>query len=217
MRFVLVSFVFLGWAFFELSGGTGFEPRGVRSPQLATTSQTTPDTSRPATTAQPVEVSSLVAKSAIAPRKARPAETASAVDSQVAARTPAQVRISLSQGMSLFPASEPGTGAALASQDGEVLSLAQIAAQSSFDRPTAPSVRQPAVRSEPDSDIREVTGTRVNMRDGPGTIYPVISRLNIGQEVEVLSASGTGWLRLRTVQGQQVGWASASLIGKDAR
>ena len=59
-----------------------------------------------------------------------------------------------------------------------------------------------------------MAGTRVNMRDGPGTIYPVILRLRIGQQVEVLETSGTGWLRLRTVQGQQVGWVAASLISK---
>ena len=63
------------------------------------------------------------------------------------------------------------------------------------------------------TDLREVAGTRVNMRDGPGTIYPVIARLHLGQEVEVLDDSGTGWLRLRTTEGRVTGWASKSLIG----
>ena len=76
---------------------------------------------------------------------------------------------------------------------------------------------EPAASSPPPADIREITGTRVNMRDGPGTIYPVITRLTIGHEVEVLGESGTGWLRLRTMPEEQIGWISASLVSKARR
>ncbi len=50
------------------------------------------------------------------------------------------------------------------------------------------------------------------MRDGPGTIYPVVARLDIGHNVEVLGDSGTGWLRLRTLPEDQFGWISSSLV-----
>ena len=30
MRFVIISFLFMGFAFYELSGGADFEPRGRR-------------------------------------------------------------------------------------------------------------------------------------------------------------------------------------------
>ena len=77
-------------------------------------------------------------------------------------------------------------------------------------------VAAPAPPPELKPDLRKVTGTRVNMRDGPGTIYPVIARLVLGDEVEVLSTSGTGWLRLRTLPERRIGWVASSLIGKKA-
>lgn len=240
MRYVLVCFVFLGWAFFELSGGARFEPRGVRASRMQVATETLPaatglaPASGPASDPASGPASELVAKPAIAPRKVKPepgaaiaadatdtdaSEPTGRTEGQAATRTPQVVRSSMSQGLRLFATADTN-GMAFASLDGEVLSLGQIAAQSSFDRPApdpAPDPAPPraAARAAPASDIREVTGTRVNMRDGPGTIYPVIERLSIGQEVEVLSNSGTGWLRLRTVGSQQVGWASASLIGRN--
>jgi len=65
---------------------------------------------------------------------------------------------------------------------------------------------------EPERDVRRVTGTRVNMRFGPGTNFPVIGKLQMGQQVEVLEDDGNGWVRLRLQQGSQVGWIAASLV-----
>lgn len=214
MRFVLLSFLFLGWAFYELSGGAGFEPRGVRAPdpqpEIARTAL--PGAAR--SNAGPVranDAGALVAKPAIAPSKPRepaapePEAIAQGAPAETAAREDMRrARSSLLQGLALFPATEPG---------GEVASLGDIATRAPAPKvePATLTASRPAL-SEP--DLREVAGTRVNMRDGPGTIYPVILRLRIGQQVEVLETSGTGWLRLRTVQGQQVGWVAASLISK---
>ncbi|WP_161492543.1 SH3 domain-containing protein [Pseudophaeobacter leonis] len=72
----------------------------------------------------------------------------------------------------------------------------------------------PAVASESYLDIREIRASRVNMRQGPGTIYPVMSRLLAGDEVLILEDSGTGWLQLRTRKGNKIGWVAASLVSK---
>ncbi|MBI6629219.1 SH3 domain-containing protein [Pontibaca sp. S1109L] len=64
-------------------------------------------------------------------------------------------------------------------------------------------------------DIRLVIGTNVNMRQGPGTSYPVIARMDLGDKVEVLSDPGNGWLRLRNLREMRIGWIAASLIGKE--
>ena len=45
-------------------------------------------------------------------------------------------------------------------------------------------------------DRRTIRASRVNMRQGPGTSYPVITRLLGGEEVIVIEDSGTGWLHL---------------------
>ncbi|AHC99450.1 ligand-binding protein SH3 [Leisingera methylohalidivorans DSM 14336] len=67
---------------------------------------------------------------------------------------------------------------------------------------------------EPEKDIRQIRASRVNMRQGPGTNYPVIARLLGGDEVIVFEDSGTGWLHLRAPGKGKVGWIAASLVSK---
>ncbi len=70
----------------------------------------------------------------------------------------------------------------------------------------------PAAVLEPEPDIRTVTGTRVNMRNGPGTEYDVIGQLVQGALAEVIAAPGNGWLRIRTLKDQRVGWMAERLL-----
>ncbi|MFC6688707.1 SH3 domain-containing protein [Jhaorihella thermophila] len=216
MRFAIVSFVFLFWAFYELSGGADFEPRGRRP---------TPQADLAADRAAPV-VEKVAARPAIAPRKPHPrtADVPSAQESpvsepaadppQTAPHKPPRLAASVGAGLSLFP---PVAGnASLAASGGPIPSLATIAARPASQTETSTTTVTPdTTPTEP--DIREIIGTRVNMRDGPGTIYPATARLMLGQKVEVLEDSGTGWLRLKTVQSGLRGWVAASLVSKPAR
>lgn len=217
MRFVLVSFVFLFWAFYELSGGEDFVPRGVRPPKPEPVAAVTDEPA--AAPAGPVEAASLVAKPAIAPRKPRPTAPAAIADRGDSVQVPAaeptapRVRASLSDGLTLFPVTQPSDQVSFAAVDGSAVSLGEIAASSASVTPANLPARA-ATPTEPPRDMREVSGTRVNLRDGPGTVYPVIARLRIGQKVEVLGESGTGWLRLRTEENGLNGWVAASLISK---
>lgn len=210
MRFVLLSFAVLSFAFYELSGGADFEPRGVRPPKPERIAQT--ETPKTASQVTPVVATTLVAKPAIAPRKTaefRPQPKNELTAEQEAAGL-AQISASLSSGGDLFqPAATQAFS--LASLEQGVASI-QAADVDVSDTP-APAPEY----VEPEPDLREVMGTRVNMRDGPGTIYPVVARLNIGHQVEVLSESGTGWLRLRVLPERQTGWVAASLITKKSR
>lgn len=225
-RFVVLSFLFMGWAFYVLSGGADFEPRGMRPPKPV--AQTAAADPKPAPAQQPVRTLALAAKPVIAPRKSRttPArdtawtETARAettrtettrAEQENAAKLD-QVRSSLSQGLTQYS----GYSGAGALGPITLTSLGQGAAGLATAKPETAPKQAPTEHTAPERDIREVTGTRVNMRDGPGTIYAVIARLNIGTQVEVLSESGTGWLRLRILPEQQVGWAAAALISKKA-
>ncbi|WP_165978747.1 SH3 domain-containing protein [Antarcticimicrobium luteum] len=223
---MIASFLILAWTFYELSGGTDFEPRGMRppkpEPQIAEAK--TPLASRaPAAvialrTPRATDPAVITDESRIARLKAQQAERAARL---------AQLRSGLGQPL-VFYSGQPGNGSA-AGQAGTgpdhtglggaggiaLTSLEQGAAGLRAAEPEPAAA--PAPRAEPEPDLREVTGARVNMREGPGTIYPVVARLVLGHEVEVLSASGTGWLRLRTLPEQQVGWVASSLIGKDRR
>ena len=217
-RFILVSFAFLALAFYELSGGADFQPRvGPAQPD----SDPGVAAITPSAKARPVKAATLVASPAIAPFQAGqtspdpapgPVDRVESADADIEAVAKLdQIRSSLNQGLSLFADSDP------VAQPLMLASLEQGAAGMST-APLADTTTPEVVEmAPPPADIREITGTRVNMRDGPGTIYPVISRLTIGREVEVLGESGTGWLRLRIMPERQIGWISASLVSKANR
>jgi len=201
-RLIIVSFLILAWAFYELSGGGAFEPRGLRPP-------------KPAPREAVVRPKPAPAAPVIAPRRDRadaPSETTpetqrAALKARQLARADRLAQIRQGLGTDLSGFSGAGAGIALTALDQGIAGL----------RETTPEpALAPAPPPKPKPDLREVTGTRVNMRDGPGTIYPVVARLALGEEVEVLSASGTGWLRLRTLPDQQIGWVAASLVSKKA-
>jgi hypothetical protein len=208
-RFIFLSFAFLGWAFYELSGGADFQPR-VANTTVEAVVATATAIPQPQTQPQtrPVKAVALVARPAIAQVKPQPANSdavllphavaAVLTDATASTSNLDQIRAGLAQPL-LLASLEQGVAG---------LSAAPV---------VAADAAVGANWTPPEADIREITGTRVNMRDGPGTIYPVISRLTIGHEVEVLGDSGTGWLRLRILPEQQTGWISASLVSKDSR
>lgn len=86
-----------------------------------------------------------------------------------------------------------------------------------------PSLIAPADVSEPievpeevitevAQDIRSVSGTRVNVRGGPGTEYAVVASLIQGDQVEVIDDTGEGWVLLRLPDGESVGWVADFLL-----
>lgn len=188
--FILVTFGFLGAAFYQLSGGADFEPRGKRSDNVATLKPYSAEEKSVSS------VQDLTRKAAvIAPRK-ETEQTATALTDL------AQARPAVGDGMELMNGTQPVAGLQLAS-------LEQGVATGS-DTQSAEQVAQ----AKPKNDIRKVKGNRVNLRQGPGTNYPIIARLNGGYKVEILSDPGNGWLRLRTSEDKRIGWISATLVTK---
>ena len=61
-------------------------------------------------------------------------------------------------------------------------------------------------------DYRSIAGGGVNLRRGPGTSFAVISQLVRGDEVEVLSDPGAGWVKLRALKGNHVGWMAGNFL-----
>jgi hypothetical protein len=77
---------------------------------------------------------------------------------------------------------------------------------------TARSAAPVASRSE-GAAFRPVIAASANVRGGPSTGFPVVGRLTRGEEVEVVEADASGWLRIR-VQGDGIdGWVAARLLG----
>lgn len=206
-KFIIATFLMLGFAFYELSGGDEFEPRGVRPVKSVEA-----DKNEPQIVAD-VPVSESKTETVIAPRK-----TTTSVSADTTTQAPteaalvlAQARANLSQGLTLLSDQNPTQGLQLASLSDGLSGLQNAVVDP--EETVIEYSEQPAVF---DQDIREIKGTRVNMRQGPGTNYPVVTRLTLGHEVEVLSESGTGWLRLRSMPEGTMGWISASLVTKKA-
>jgi uncharacterized protein YgiM (DUF1202 family) len=210
-KYVFLSFIFMGWAFFELSGGTDFvtpvdpgltvastplpAPEPGEPVEIATTAliSPTPSTVTAAATSEPDIAASTI------PNTPEPAsKPPQLVD---LTETPPITLVSLEQSREEF-------GGRLDGFDPNAIRL-------STTETTEPELN---VELElPPVDLRTVSGIRVNMRNGPGTTYDVLARLTLGDEVEVLEDSGSGWLRLRLVSNRTVGWISASLISKPLR
>ncbi len=57
----------------------------------------------------------------------------------------------------------------------------------------------------------EVTGTRVNLRAGPGTNHPVVGRADLGERMEPVGDTGANWIRVRRADGQEA-WIFAKFL-----
>lgn len=198
-RLILISFAILGWTFYVMSGGSNFEPRGMRSEQpVRLAAKPAPE--------QPTDTAALVAN--VTTRT--PVVGTQPVAAQTAALEVPAEATSLEALNGISITDDPAATITLASLEDGVAGLTETSTETTED------TTLPAAQPELPKDIREISGTRVNMRDGPGTIYPIVGKATIGQKVEVLSDSGTGWLRLRVLPQQQVGWISTSLVRKTA-
>ncbi|MCW1950271.1 MAG: SH3 domain-containing protein [Octadecabacter sp.] len=65
---------------------------------------------------------------------------------------------------------------------------------------------------EPELDIRQVGSSRVNMRMGPSTNFEVITTLNSGTKLEILSVNEDGWANVSTVDRGIEGWMAERLL-----
>ena len=169
-KFIIVSFLALGLAFYELSGGTDFVPQE----RIVT------------------------AKAPIAAQSAADQMTNVAVSRSNAASlialNPTVTTVSLE---TTTPIAEPAVAAS-----------PTIAATTTEVPITEAAVTQIASAA----DIRAVAGSRVNMRQGPGTSFGVIDTLDGGTRTEVLEVNADGWARIEVVNTGQVGWMAARLL-----
>ncbi|MDA9208018.1 SH3 domain-containing protein [Octadecabacter sp.] len=159
--YVWLTFAFMGWGYYEMSGGDEFVP--VQEPVLA------------AAEIEPVE--NLVTR----------------------ASTPTLLSVSSSNVSTSQPAEAaiiPAAAQAVQLEDTEVETIVEVA---------APIEAAPL-------DIRQVAGSRVNMRMGPSTDFDVITTLNSGAEMEVLEVNADGWARVSTVDRGIEGWMAERLL-----
>ncbi|WP_158964826.1 SH3 domain-containing protein [Chachezhania sediminis] len=212
-RFVLVSFLLLGLAFYELSGGADFEPAKVRRSVEFAPESPVDVTERDAVivVAQPAEARPLQAETVLAQVETlatKPVVTAPPPQPTAAEQIKFGLTTLPNGGAPVTRLSAlETTGTALAGLGTAGLSVL-IDAASDDQAPTEVMVEEDV----DGPDIRQITATRVNMRGGPGTGFDVVGQLSQGTQVRVVGEPSNGWLMLRTVGDDQLGYVAASLV-----
>jgi len=211
-KFVFLSLIVMGWAFFELSGGKDFKPRVT--PALIVTAST------PLAIPEPDEPAEIVTTALILPTPVDSKVTVTEISSAPAPEDPEPVLqepidLTKKPPVTLISLEKNGDvfGGLLAEFDPNAIRLSTTLTNETTN-PTSEVTAEPDL---PPIDLRTISANHVNMRNGPGTTYDVVTRLKLGEEVEVLGDSGSGWLRLRLVSNRTVGWISASLVSKPLR
>ncbi|MDQ7071511.1 MAG: SH3 domain-containing protein [Rhodobacterales bacterium] len=194
-RFILVTFVFLGWSFYELSDDADFTPE-QRIAQSDVPQETTPT--------QGVSAVAPVTETAgyATPRPIALPHTTTFAPVTLASLPAPETRNS---------AFAVDTGNARRVPRTDVETEAETATQADQPAPPQTAVVPPSNPVKP-KYIREVRGTRVNMRGGPGTRYSVLAKLTKGMEVEVIGIPGDGWVKLRVIETGRVGWMAERLV-----
>ncbi|MFG6499864.1 SH3 domain-containing protein [Sulfitobacter sp. 1A13191] len=225
-RFIFLTFGFMGWAFYEMSGGADFVPAG---PQMASA-----EAAEAALIASATPSSNLVtATAANAARKAESPITPFAERTPARDATATRVALNLTT-LSDLPQANDGMVQKAAATPADRAGAKVVKAKAvSTPAPkvekaayTTTSANAPAVIpsliegadngatfvSTTQADIREVNGTRVNVRGGPGTNFGVVGKLGKGDAVEVIEDNGAGWVRFRSVDGSESGWMADFLL-----
>lgn len=229
-RFILITFAFLGWSFYELSGGADYEPR-TNSIQARALLDDVRPVARPVRThvAQLTGVGGIGTTTDTATPAALPADTPARV---TAPRSDSDndggARITLASASADSPPT-PAIGLPIISAQPVDIVQQVGAAQPRITgltlrglsggtggTDTTDTTAQDPRPARPDADIRTIAGSAVNMRAGPGTQYDRIARLVRGDEVAVLQDPGNGWLKLRVIESGRVGWMANSLVTASA-
>ncbi len=202
-RFIVISFVFLGWAFYQLSGGSKFDPEVTRMSRIEAPNEVETallESSTPAERAAEINVEPVTLELATAQEVLTPKPRLNTTPARVVQETEARLK-----------------QAALEVEEEQQIilpSLIQDAVPSDEGSVTPVDFSQgePAAAPSASADRRIVSGSRVNVRGGPGTDFQIVNRLVRGDEVEILEDPGNGWVRLRPVGGGTVGWMADFLL-----
>ncbi|MEO0403114.1 MAG: SH3 domain-containing protein [Pseudomonadota bacterium] len=201
-RFIIISFAFMGWGFYELSGGSEFDPVETRQARIDMPVAVEEEkldaviAAAPAPAAIPENVTRVALNLTSVNEVLRPEPT---LETKKARQTPA-------------PAIEEAVAEAI-SEEPPTIVLPSLVGTAAVITPVEFG-RDDAEQTDGNFEIRAVTGNSVNVRGGPGTGFSVVNRLVRGDRVEILQDPGNGWVRLRPVSGGTEGWMADFLLGE---
>ncbi|WP_418594579.1 SH3 domain-containing protein [Ponticoccus sp. (in: a-proteobacteria)] len=219
-RVMLITFGVLGWAWYELSGGSEFEAGDTGVTLMAAVPDTAlgatpgPEVTRADRSASDLSSVAPVREAAAPVRQPLPEPAKAVIAAEpVVPADPQKFAALLDAALPDEP--EGNFDDAPVAEVMPVAGTARPAVAEPVVAETAfaePSVAEPAIAEPQRADLRVVVGSRVNLREGPATSYAVVTQLLQGEFVEVLDETGDGWVRLRAVDGNNEGWMAASLL-----
>lgn len=207
-RFILISFGFLAFAFYEMSGGSDFDASAVRDARMAKAE---------------AEDAAKQAKKLARAEAAKPAPAEQVV---VAAAPKVIVDTDPPLDNGVTRVSLNLTTINTTSQAQPAAAVPQNVITSSADTPAIiPSLIDPndgitadnssvtvSIPTSAAEDIRTVSGNRVNVRGGPGTDFGIVGRLVRGDAVKIIQDDGNGWVRFEGINGDKGGWMADFLL-----
>lgn len=195
-RFVLVSFVLLAVAFYELSGGSDYEP-APNSLQVQARLERSKPKAQPDSEMQEEQQRTLAEVEVIMEQLSETeAETEQLSITLATARTDGP---SLFQAEAERPKSELlDLQLATPQEDAFAIQAAIAAAIGDFE-------------VDP-SQLRWVKENVVDLRSGPGLTFDSVMQITKGTEVAILEDPGHGWLNVRVMDSYQTGWVAEWLI-----
>ena len=81
--------------------------------------------------------------------------------------------------------------------------------------PVVPESQPETTLADPEPRKLYVTGTRVNVRDGPSTQYRVVGTVSYGDPVELVTFEGQSWARIRFGDGEKTGFMSRRFLADE--
>ena len=242
-RFIFLTFGFMGWAFYEMSGGAEFEPTSQRVARL----QGSETTAVAEASSEASKIVTAAAENAARELRQREHREKVFAASSKADETRDVTRVALNlttlsdlpraNDMAMVekavakPAmirtietrSDNNIGAKFIKASATVPQNAGYTVSSTNTPAIIPSLIDPNDTGEVKTttstqvstsqyEIRTVNGNRVNVRRGPGTNFGIVGKLGAGDAVKVIEDNGAGWVRLRSVDGNEMGWMAEFLL-----
>lgn len=197
-RYVFLSFAFMGWGFYELSGGSDFDPDAERAARLAAAPLQVGEVTPPEAPPVPVWRGQPAPQPTLS--DSAPPEGGETPNTVVRAREQ-PLRGFNPEKLPLVKASVPTREARAAPLDGGVIPATE-----------APLLGERIIEETPELDLRQIRPSRANVRMGPGVHFNVVMRLDRGEEVRVLQNPGNGWVKMRVLSNGRIGWISEKLL-----
>lgn len=197
-KFIVGTFLILGWTFYVLSGGADFVPEE----RVVAEAEPTPE--------ETVEIAVVEAP------RSEILELADATSAPDTAPEPiAEIQVTRAETSQLLDLSTAELTQPIVDTDEVAVSTALVEDEPDVEAVLASIIEDVAEESPLTTlDIRLVAGSRVNMRSGPGTNYAVLDTLDGGTAAEVLEVDASGWARIRLQDSGQIGWMAERLLSE---